>query len=91
MSGDGRESTGKDFNPHRRYAHPNDLVFLQEQVIRQFRNRETKQLQHADKPFGIVGMDGNPHVHIVSCPGIAMICDGVPADQQIFAVPQNLL
>lgn len=75
---------GQDFDPHRRHPHADDLATLEEQLRRQSGLLHTEPTEDVYQFGGVVRGDSNPHVHVRSCAGIAVVAHGVSSDQQVL-------
>ena len=64
--------------------HSQHFIFLQKKVLIHFRKVKAEFFDYVNQLFGVSRTHTNPDVHIAGCPWIAMIPDGIPADQQIF-------
>ena len=73
-----------DFNPQRRLAHADNLVFLKEQFFSELLDIETELSDRRDRVGGVPRMAGHPDVQVDGRPWVAMIPDGIPADEQVL-------
>ena len=78
-----KEHTGywcNQLNSDRWWAHTNNFVLFQKQLGCHIGKIESKYFQYRNESTGITGIDGYPNVQISSWPRIAMIPNGVSAN-----------
>src|SRR3989339_1011297 len=76
-------NTGGHLNAYRRKPHPDDAVFLQEHTRGYFRRIETEYPQNSFNTGCVFGIPVNPDINILRRPGITIVPDGIPANQEV--------
>ena len=74
---------GQDLQPKWRVAHPDNVIGLQEQIRGDTSCTEAECSKDSHQLLSIVGMDGNPNIHIAGRTRIAVIADRIATDEQI--------
>src|SRR5262245_23573994 len=72
----------EDRNPYRWHPHPHDAMALQKQAGGEDRGIKTKGAQHRDHAIGILGMDGDPDIHVIRSAWMPMIPRRAPTNEQ---------